>query len=103
MQAAEPLGRVARSPLQFQALARVYYDLGDLQQALAYAERGVALAPIDSFNLDAEAEILNALGRTQEAVDRERSAVAFLPEDTAAPQLTKRLSEYEARLRAAPR
>ena len=103
MQAAEPLGQVARSPLQFQALARVYYDLGDLQQALAYAERGVALAPIDSFNLDAEAQILNALGRTQEAVDHERSAVAFLPEGIAAPQLAKRLSEYEARLQAAPR
>ncbi len=67
MQAAEPLAKVARSPLQFRALATVYYDLGELERALVYVQRSVALAPIDAFNLDVEALILHALGCTPEA------------------------------------
>ncbi|MEI9937549.1 MAG: hypothetical protein WDO69_10050 [Pseudomonadota bacterium] len=99
MQAAEPLARVARSPMQLRVLALIYDELGQFDRALELAQRAVALAPIDSWCLDTEAQILNHLGRTQEALEVQRAAVAFLPEDAAAPEIVKRLSLLEAAMR----
>ena len=101
MQAAAPLVRVADSAFQLRTLALIYDDVGEPEQALALAERAVALAPIDSFCLDTEARVLSHLGRVGEALSLERSAVAFLPESAAAPQILQRLREYEALARAA--
>jgi len=100
MQAAEPLVAVARSPAQLRVLALVHDDLGQLDRALELAQRAVSLAPIDPSSLDAEAQILNHLGRTKDALDVERAAVAFLPENTAAPEIVERLNELEAAARA---
>jgi tetratricopeptide (TPR) repeat protein len=96
MQAAEPLAVVARTPAQLRVLALIYDDLGQFERALELAQRAVAVAPIDSACLDAEAQILTHLGRLHEALAVQRAAVAFLPESTAAPEIVKHLSLLEA-------
>ena len=102
-QAAEPLAKLARSPLQFRALALIYADLGQLEQALTYAKRSVALSPIDSSSLDVEAQIMSALGQMQEAAEARALRSRLLAGGRGSAGAAKRLNEYEARLRALPR
>ncbi len=101
-QAAAPLVNVATSAMQLRVLALVYNDLGDHERALGFARRATALAPIDSLSLDAEAQVVSSLGRDQEALELQRSAVAFLPEGGDAPDIFKHLQAYEGRARNAP-
>jgi tetratricopeptide (TPR) repeat protein len=101
MLAAAPLTKLASSPLQLRALALVYRGLRQLDIALEYARRAVQLDPIGSPELEAEAQILNDLGRVEEAVAAQRSAVAFLPESEDGAEPLRRLHEYELRARAA--
>jgi Flp pilus assembly protein TadD len=96
MQAAEPLALVARSATQLRVLALLYDHLGQFDRALELVQRAVAVAPIDSLCLDAEAQILTHLGRLHEALGVQRAAVAFLPENAAAPEIVKHLSLLEA-------
>jgi len=97
--AAEPLARVARSPVQLRTLALVHDDLGDFERALELAQRAAKLAPIDSWCLDTEAQVLTHLGRTKDALDVQRAAVAFLSDSAAAPEIVQRLTELEAAAR----
>jgi tetratricopeptide (TPR) repeat protein len=101
MQAALPLARVAKSPVQFRVLAELYQHLGQLDRALEYAERAAALAPIGSAELDTEAEILGDLGRVDDALRVQRLAVAFLPERADGAALLRHLRDYERRAGAA--
>jgi tetratricopeptide (TPR) repeat protein len=103
MEAAAALAKVASSPLQLGVLAIIYCDVGQLELALDYAKRAVALAPIDTWVLETEATILNELGRVEEALSVQRAAVAFLPEDDDGKAVLRRLSAYEERARAALR
>jgi len=101
MEAAAPLAKLASSPLQLRALALLYRSLGQLDIALEYAQRAAQLDPIGSPELEAEAQILNDLGRVEEALAVQRSAMAFLPESEDGRETLRRLHEYELRARAA--
>ena len=102
MQAALPLTRVATSPTQLRFLAMIYRDIPDLPAALSFAQRAVALNPIGSLELDTEAVILNDLGRPTEAVQAERSALAFLPETQRDAEFQARLHQFEQRAKQSP-
>jgi tetratricopeptide (TPR) repeat protein len=98
-QAAAPLAGLANSAMQLRVLALVYNDLGDHEQALGFARRASALSPIDSLSLDTEAQVLSSMGRNQEALELQRSAVAFLPEGVDAADIFNHLRVYEERER----
>ncbi len=99
LQATERLEPVARSATQLRVLALIHDDIGEFDRALQLAQRALDLAPIDSFCLDTEAMVLFHLGRTREALEFQREAVAFLPEQAAAPEIVKHLSLLEAAAR----
>lgn len=102
LKAAQALTPVARTPLQLEALAATYLGFGQPAIALPFAERASQLAPIDSSLLDTEARALAALGRTSEALNVERAAIAFVPEAADAATLFSHLQEYERQLKSAP-
>jgi len=99
MQAVEPLAPVARTATELRTLAMIYDDLGQYERALEFAQRALALAAIDSACLDTKAGILSHLGKNQEALEAQRAAVAFLPEDAAAPAIVEHLRLLEAAAR----
>jgi tetratricopeptide (TPR) repeat protein len=75
---------VAASPQTAQlyvALGNAYRLKGDMPDALATLQKGAGMAPKEPAPVIAEAEILNIMGRQQEALEKYRAALRMTPDN----------------------
>src|SRR5262249_3697092 len=96
--AAERLGRVARTPNELNGAADMLRATSKLDEALPLAQRAAALAPFDPEILDTYANILFDLGRVSEAVEVQTAAVSFMDEHTQDEGILFRLERYKSAL-----
>ncbi len=98
----EGLRETAGSASAWNTLA--WYDAlrGDADRGLPFAAKAVAANPSCFECYDTAAVLFHRLGRLDEAVAAQRSAVNLLPDGLRVSSLVKRLHEYEAELAAAP-
>jgi Flp pilus assembly protein TadD len=73
------LAAVSPQPQLYLALGNVFRIKKDYSNALANLEKSAQLAPKDSRPVVAEAEVLDASGRTREALDKYRVALRLAP------------------------
>lgn len=71
----EVLRMFPRDPQATFGVARVAAACGDSDEAMLYADRGVALAPRSGSSFRAKAEVLQLLGRNDDAIDRYIDAI----------------------------
>jgi tetratricopeptide (TPR) repeat protein len=100
VEAVQRLSEVAETAVQLRIVADVDRQLRRTDEALEFARKAYALAPMDPWVLDTYAAVLFDLKQFEAAAAMQRKAVGCLPEDVNHPEFSKRLRTYEARASA---